>query len=621
MLNSFRTKKSNVLVWVLMVLLIVGLAGFGIGIGGGLASNDVARVGDRGISAQDYARALDQEIRAISEQTGRNLTMGEAREFGIDRLGLARLVNNAALDLEAERLGLSAGDDTVRRRIESVPAFRGAEGFDPDAYAFALERIGLTPSEFEAETRREAARALVAGGVAGGVAMPPVASRTVLDFLGERRGFVWLRLGEEQLDAPLPEPTHQELTAYHEGNADRYTRPETRRVTFALADPGQVAAGIEIPEAELREAYDADPDRFGSPERRILDRIGYGSEEEAAAAKAGIDAGEATFDEEAERRGLDPADTELGSVTAADLSPEAREAVFAAEGPGIVGPVETPLGPSLFRINAILNAESVPFEEARDALSDERREAAAQGMLADELSVIEDLIAGGARLEEIASETVMELGEMAFNEESSGELASDPAFREAVAAAREGEETDLVELEDGGLVTLRVEAVEPPALIPLEQVREAVAEDWRAAQAAAALREQAEALAEELGPGLTMEALAERLGVAVETAEPMTRGETLPGAPPRLIADIFAAEDGEAVVVEDGASVILARLSRIEPFDPEEEGMATVMDDVDRQFTAQAAEDALALFTAALRDREGVRVDQRLIDSTIAQFQ
>ena len=67
--------------------------------------------------------------------------MAEARQFGVDRMVLGRLVNDAALDGEAARLGLSAGDDAVREQVMASPAFQGSDGkFDREDYTYALER-------------------------------------------------------------------------------------------------------------------------------------------------------------------------------------------------------------------------------------------------------------------------------------------------------------------------------------------------------------------------------------------------------------------------------------------------------------------------------------------------
>ena len=76
---------------------------------------------------------------------------------------LGRLVNDAALDDEAARLGISTGDDTVRDQVTATPAFHGSDGqFDRETYTYALEQAGLRPAEFEDLLRRESSRELLA---------------------------------------------------------------------------------------------------------------------------------------------------------------------------------------------------------------------------------------------------------------------------------------------------------------------------------------------------------------------------------------------------------------------------------------------------------------------------
>jgi peptidyl-prolyl cis-trans isomerase D len=621
MLGSFRNKRGGILIWALMAALIVGLAGFGIGAGGGLVSQNVARVGDEAVSTDDYVRAMQQELRALTQQVGRQLPMAEARQYGVDQMVLARLVNDAALDAEADRLGLSTGDEAVRQQIVATPAFQSDGAFDRETYAFALERIGLRPEEFETLIREESTRSLVASGVQAAATLPDTAALTVLGYLGERRSFDWIRLDAALLPAPVPAPTEPELAAYHEAHAaERYTRPETRQVAYASITPEALAEGIEIPEDELRAAYEAEIARFETPARRHLERIGFGTAEEAEAAKARLDAGETDFDALAAERGLKPEDVDQGLVAADALSPQAREAVFAAEGPGIVGPVETPLGPSLYRINAILAGKTTPFEQAKAELARERALEEATRQIHEDTAHIEDLIAGGATLEEIASETVMQLGEVALNAETTGGIADDPAFREAAAEAEFGVETDLVELAGGGLATLRVERVDPPAVIPLAEIRDRVAADWTAERTAEALEKLAVGYIAELGSGLGFEALAERLGRTPQHAGPLTRGETAEGAPPGLVAAVFGAAPGAAVTHRDGEAVILAQLTAVEPFDPATEENAGIVEGLRAQQAQQVQGDVLALYTAALRDRAGVTVNQALLDSTLARF-
>ena len=76
MLGSFRNKRGGILIWALLAALIVGLAGFGIGAGGGIVSQNVARVGDEAVTADAYVRAMQQELRALTQQVGRQLPCG-----------------------------------------------------------------------------------------------------------------------------------------------------------------------------------------------------------------------------------------------------------------------------------------------------------------------------------------------------------------------------------------------------------------------------------------------------------------------------------------------------------------------------------------------------------------
>ena len=286
----------------------------------------------------------------------------------------------------------------------------------------------------------------------------------MLDFLGEKRGFDWIRLDAALLPAPVAAPTDAELEAEHDAHHDRYTRPETRRITTASITPDALAATIEIPEDELRAAYDADLASYQTPERRVADRIGFRDAEAAAAAKARLDAGEIDFDALAAERGLTPEDIDQGFVTADELPgrrPRRRSSAPRARASSARS--TPPLGPSLYRINAILAATTTPFEEAR-------RRARARAAPAPRPSGASTRTPPTSRTCSPAAppprrsppRRVLEPGTLALDASTTGGLADDPAFRDRGAEAAEvGVETDLIALAGGGLATLRVDAHRP----------------------------------------------------------------------------------------------------------------------------------------------------------------
>ena len=85
---------SKTFIWILLALLIVGLAGFGAtNLGGNIRS--VGAVGDKTISVELYSRTLQEDLRAISAQAGQNVPFSTAQALGVDRQALARVSHNS----------------------------------------------------------------------------------------------------------------------------------------------------------------------------------------------------------------------------------------------------------------------------------------------------------------------------------------------------------------------------------------------------------------------------------------------------------------------------------------------------------------------------------------------
>ena len=176
-----------------------------------------------------------------------------------------------------------------------------------------------------------------------------------------------IRLGEADLVTPLPDPTEDELKAFHDANIARFTAPEAKRITYAALLPEAIAADQPVEEAVLRELYQGRIDEFVIPERRIVERLIFPDQAAADAARAELDAG-GSFEALVTARGLTLDAIDLGDVTRDDLG-AAADAVFAAAEGAVVGPVESDLGQALYRVVTALDAEETTFEEARDTLA------------------------------------------------------------------------------------------------------------------------------------------------------------------------------------------------------------------------------------------------------------
>ena len=95
------------------------------GTGADAASGDtIARVEGREITAGEFRRTYQAQLQAYRAAYGSNMSEQLLKQLGIEQQILQQLVEERAALAEADRLGIQASDEEVRRRILAMPAFQ-----------------------------------------------------------------------------------------------------------------------------------------------------------------------------------------------------------------------------------------------------------------------------------------------------------------------------------------------------------------------------------------------------------------------------------------------------------------------------------------------------------------
>ena len=597
---------------VVFVLIAAAMAGFGSTQLRGVRDS-LGTVGGLDLSMQNYANALRDQVGRIQQQTGQAVTTAQLVEDGTDRAVLAALVGQRALDAEAARLRLSVGDARVRDAVMGVPAFQGVAGFDREAYREALRREGLDERSFETSLREESARTLLRAAVVGALPEPTVAADALLRYNAERRTVTWAPVAADAADPAAP--SEADLRAFWEANPALFTAPELRRLRYAWLTPEMIQGSLSVDDQALRDLYEQRRDVYVQEERRLVERLAFPDEAAAQAARARLDAGEATFEELVAAQGLQLSDIDLGDVTR-DALGAAGDAAFGAAVGEVVGPVATDLGPALVRVNAVLAADETTFEEAEPDLRAELQNQRARRVIGDQVAAVEDLLAGGATLDDLAGRTDLELGAMDWSEGVTDGIAAYEAFRAAAAAAAEGDFPEVVELEDGGIFVLQLDGITPPALRPFEEAEADVRAAWAADAAAKATLARAEAAAEAVAGGATFESQ----GLAPQTEPPLTRADPVEGTPPDFLEAAFGMEVGQARALAGGAGAVVLRLDAVAEPDPADEGVVAQRGMLLSQLSQSLASDVLQGFETALQATTEVRLDEAARQAVLAQM-
>ena len=606
---------TSMMVWVLMAMLVTGLGGFGV-TNFGRSVTAIGSVGSQEINVNEYARALRAQINQLSKQFGQQMTLKEAQIFGVDQQALQTLIANAALDNENQRIGLSVGDVVVAQKVAAVKGFQDLTGkFSRDTYGQVLQQNNITVKEFEGGVRHDTARELLQAAVVGGFVAPDALTDTIYAYTGEKRGFSVLHLTEAGLPAKLPAPGDADLKTWYDAHLATFTRPEAKRITYAALLPADLAATMKVDEAEVKKTYDAHLADYIVPEKRLVERLVFPSDADAAAAKAKLDAG-ATFESLVKDRGLALADIDLGDVTVQELG-GAGAAVFATKDPGVVGPLPSDLGPALFRINGILAKQETSLADAHDKIAADLQTTAAAKAIADKVQAADDLLAGGATLEDLAKDQSMKLAttDYAQGADDNDPITTDPAFAAAADKLVSGDFPEIITLADGGIAAMRLDSTVPPTPVPLDKVHDKLVAAWHADALATALKAQGEAAQVAIAAGASIGSQ----GV-VDVVHAITRDAKPDGIPPEAIKAAFEMKPGEVRLVTLPDYVALVQLGSITPADTTSDAAKTARENLAVQARQSIAQDAYGLFTTAMTAQGGLKIDQSVINSVLSQM-
>lgn len=614
MADETPKKSRNFFAWIIMALLIVGLLGFGTSQFSSTASS-IGTVADQEIPANDFYLALRNETAQLERQFGRTFSAAEIQQLGVDRQVLAQLLTQAAFDQEAADMGLSAGDDRVREQIMTTQAFFGISGnFDRETYRETLSRSNSSEQQYEATVRKSFARDIVQSAVINGVAAPDAYADTIIGFLAETRDFNWATVDASTLITGRAVPTDADLQSYYDANPAAFTAPATKDLAYIWITPAMLVDGVTVPEDQITAAYAEREAEFNQPERRLVERLSFPDTAAAEAALAQITAGEASFDTLVTDRGLTLNDVDLGDVQKRNLG-TAGEVVFTLAEPGIVGPVESDFGPALFRVVAILEARNTSLEDARPQLVEELAIDLAKREIDGLLDPVADLLASGGTLEEVADETPLELGTLAWSGSNVEEIAGYSEFQELANRVTADDFAELVALSDGGIFAVEMRGETSETLRPFDDVAEQVRAGWEAEATQKEVIALAETLSEQARAGVTLDAL----GLTVQAEENLSRRAFVDGASPALVSTVFEMELGEIRHINNGNGAIIVELSKINAADTEAEDTKALADLIAERAIVALSQDILQAYANALQSDLDVSVDQAGLQYVISQ--
>lgn len=620
-LDTLRKGAGGVIGGIFVLLLVASFAiWFPAGWFHGYGSEDLITVGDTKIGPREYMRTQQEMLRAMSAQAGRSLSLQEARALGLDSRVLERLIGGAAVDNHARELGLNISDAALLEQIMQDPNFKDATGnFNPAAFAQALHNMGLSEQGFLASQRETNLRRQILTTIGKVVNAPEVLVDALNRYNGETRTLRYVLVSQEAAGS-VADPTDDDLKRYYDNHHAKFTQPEYRKVGILAVTPETVKEQVNITDQDLHAAYEASKDTLGKPEKRHVQQIALPDMAAATAAHDKIQSG-TDFVQVAKDQGMSEADIDLGMVTRSQLADAAvADAAFKLELNKVSEPVTGKLGTVvLLRVTEIDPGKTPTFDEAKADLEKKILKERASGAIFELHDKIEDQLAAGAKLSEVADKLKLNYQVIDQLDRSGrkpdGSTVTLPAQTQvlnAVFATDVGVENDPIDAKDEGVIWYEVLGVVPEQLKPFDKVKDEVAKDWREDEERTKVAKYAQDLVNSLSGGKTLEDVAKDLNVEVLTSDPLKRDGMAVYILPEAVQQAFTLPEGGYGSAPSGIGEgrIVFKVDKVTPPPPVDEKEVARLKS---QIKFLIGDDIISEYFAALENRYGVKVNEKAL--------
>lgn len=641
MLTNFRraifSTPGKIVALLLLVALAIGFAMMDVqslGVGGGAGANGpLVKVGDKQLTQQELDDRLRATLARVREQQP-TLDMAQfVQTGGFDQV-LNDMIDGLAIEEYASRHGMAVSQKSVDAQIASIPLFQGFDGkFSQQRFDQYLRDERLTAEQIRADIRRQTLAQWLMAPIANAGPVPTQLALPYASLVLERRqGSVgYIPIGAI---APGTPPTEAELQAYYRRNAGRYTLPERRVMRYAVISPAQFAANAKATDAEIAAEYQKNAAQYAASTRRNLAQIIVADENAAKAIAAKVKAGTSMADA-AKAAGLQASTIENAEKEAFGRASSAAiaNAAFAGAQGTVVGPLRSPLGWHIVRVEAIEQIAGKSLAEVRTELADALTKRKLDAALADLRAKIDGEIADNATFDEIiaASKLTAQTTAPLFADGRAapgGEAAPDPTLvpiAQGGFGMETGDDPQLVPIgTDGGFAIVKTDRVIAAAPRPLAEIRAGVADDLVRSRQLDGARKAANAVLAKVNKSMPLAQALTETGLKLPPLQPLDAsrgqiaqmGDQLP--PPVRLMFSMAAKTAKTIPAPQGGGYWVIWLDAIQPGDAK--GNTALISQTRGEMSGLLGNEFVEQFASAARKAVKVERNEAAIAALRAQL-
>ena len=263
MLLKIREKSQGVFAWVILILICVPFALWGIQnyVGGG-SENAIASVGDKDFFQQDWNQAYSQYSQSMA---GKNFD-----EKLLKKQALEKLISDEVLLQHAENENLVVTDGTAKKFIQTLEYFKTDGKFDNKKFKSLLGSQQISSGEFVNRVKK----ALVMEQFQKSVTESGFATQKEIEgffrIQNQKRNVEIISVGLEKVKE---QPTEQEVENFYQQNQNTFLTEEQASIEYVELSLDNLAKKIEPTNEQLQTYYDENKEQYTTKERRKISHI------------------------------------------------------------------------------------------------------------------------------------------------------------------------------------------------------------------------------------------------------------------------------------------------------------------------------------------------------------
>ena len=488
MLRALRNQTQSIFFKIFLGFLICGFALWGVGdLTGGANNKPVLSVENKEISSEEVL----QELNKLRYSLPQRPPLKDTVKNGMLQNVLNKFEQELLINKEADFLNLHVPLSVQTKAVRNENAFKNPLGkFSENKYFQSLNNAGLTEKKYLKMIQTEGNFKQLSMPFQFNYIYDNKVVKAIIDWQNEIREieFDFMKYLDKK---NIQKPDLKILNEFYSNNKDSYIFPKTRDIKYIEIKPSDFHNEVKITKKQINDKYETDKSNYITAEKREIYQITSQEKNKVDELKKIINNGTPFQTAATKIFNLSKDDINLGFLTKKELPDISAEPLFSGKKDDVIGPLKTEFGFNIYKIVNIIPKTEIKYEDIiKDVKLNLLNELSIE-ILYEKLDIVEDLIAEGNNLEEIAKSDIFKnkifvkqlnkVSEDSFLHSYTKNktfINKGEDFLKNIWMTKLNETSDIIDLKNDTYALIQVIKEKSKEQLAFEQVREKILNQW-----------------------------------------------------------------------------------------------------------------------------------------------